>query len=69
MSTKLLQHNNLGNLENIKELLLDVLESDEYNPFVTSKDGPGSIVNLWGSLFYISWIVFIWIIVIVKVIS
>ena len=33
MSIKLLQYNNLGNFENIKGLLLDVLATDEPKPF------------------------------------
>lgn len=64
MSIKLLQHNNLGNFESMKELLLDVLAADEPRPFEDIKkycldrsiDFVYSIDGIVGLLQFIGWV-------------
>ncbi|RLC76889.1 MAG: hypothetical protein DRJ03_18575 [Chloroflexi bacterium] len=64
MSIKLLQHNNLGNFESIKELLLGILTADEPKPFEDVKkycldksiDFVYSVDGIVGLLSFIGWV-------------
>jgi len=65
MSIKLLQYNNLGNFEDIKELLLDVLAADEPRPIEVLKkycldrsiDLAYSVDGIVGLLLFIEWVI------------